>query len=247
MSATPTVQANEPNFGLHTLGWKAFQNLCSAVTSDLWGQQVQTFLDSHDGGRDGAFRGTWKTKSGEAYSGTFVVQCKFTSNPEKVIRVADLQDELKKASRLAAKGLSANYFLFTNARLSGSNAEAIEAAFRSVQGINAFAAFGAERITQFIRESPRLRMLVPRVYGLAGRQIRGVQVAGHAAGDHSGGAGAQGGVDRSRKRRHTHTAPHRAADGSTLCLRRLSAGIPRPRCSFWIIARVRPRLRLSTS
>jgi energy-coupling factor transporter ATP-binding protein EcfA2 len=44
--------------------------------------------------------------------------------------------------------------------------ERIRAAFESISGIKHFAVYGAERISQYIRESPRLRMLVPRVYGL---------------------------------------------------------------------------------
>lgn len=162
----PTVQAEEVTFELHTLGWKAFQNLCVAIVGEAWGQTVQSFFDSRDGGRDGAFHGTWRSKTGEVFTGSFTVQCKFTSKRDKQIQIAELKDELEKAKRLASRGLADNYFLLTNARLAGSAEEEMSQAFQSIPGIKHFAAYGAERISLIIHESPRLRMLVPRVYGL---------------------------------------------------------------------------------
>ena len=161
-----SIQATEPNYELHSLGWKAFQQLCVSVASELWGQVIQGFFDSNDGGRDGAFHGTWTPQRGKSFDGTFTVQCKFFAGPAKVLRLSDLKDELGKAERLAARGLADTYILFTNARLTGTADEAIRAAFKSLPGIKRFAAYGLDRISQFIRESPRLRTLIPRVYGL---------------------------------------------------------------------------------
>lgn len=161
-----SAQASEVNYELHSLGWKAFQQLCVSVVSEVWGQTVQGFHDSHDGGRDGAFYGTWAIQAAESLQGSFTVQCKFTSKPASAIQLSDLRDELTKAERLAARGLADNYLLLTNARLTGVSDEKVREAFESIPGIKHFAAYGAERISQFIRESPRLRMLVPRVYGL---------------------------------------------------------------------------------
>lgn len=166
-SVKSKVQAGEADYELHSLGWKAFQNLCSTITSDIWGQTVQAFHDSHDGGRDGAFSGTWTPKPGEeSFLGSFTVQCKFISKSDRSIRRSHLDDEIEKATRLAEKDLANNYFLFTNASLSGAADEEIRTVFESIPGINRFVAYGRERISQFIRESSRLRMLVPRVYGL---------------------------------------------------------------------------------
>ena len=162
----PKAQSMEVTYELHSLGWKAFQNLCVTIASEVWGQTVQSFFDSRDGGRDGAFHGEWKPRGGKSFKGTFTVQCKFTAKAAKQLQVSDLSDELVKARRLAARGLAENYFLFTNSRLTGLTDEALKEAFESVPGIKRFASFGCERISQFIRESPRLRMLVPSVYGL---------------------------------------------------------------------------------
>ena len=160
------VQATEVTYELHSLGWKGFQNLCVAVAGEVWGQVIQSFFDSRDGGRDGAFQGTWKPKAGESFQGTFTAQCKFTSKSDKALHLSDLSDELVKAKRLALRGLAENYILFTNARLTGVTEEEIKIAFEGIPGIKRFAAYGGDRISQIIRESPRLRMLVPRVYGL---------------------------------------------------------------------------------
>jgi len=162
----PKVQATEITYELHTLGWKAFQNLCVTITGEVWGQTVQSFFDSRDGGRDGAFHGTWKPKAGESFEGSFTVQCKFTSKADRQIELSDLKEEVAKAKRLARRGLADNYFLLTNARLAGSTEEKIRQAFQTTTGIKRFAAYGGDRISLIIRESPRLRMLVPRVYGL---------------------------------------------------------------------------------
>lgn len=160
------MQANEITYELHSLGWKAFQNLCATITGEIWGQVIQTFFDSQDGGRDGAFHGEWIGKQGESFSGSFTVQCKFTAKADAHTILSDLKDELTKAARLAEKGLSDNYILFSNAKLTGLNEEKIRQAFENIPGIKHFSLYGRERISQIIQESPRLRMLVPRVYGL---------------------------------------------------------------------------------
>jgi hypothetical protein len=119
-----------------------------------------------DAGRDGGFRGIWKQKSGESFSGSFTVQCKFTAKADKSIKLADLSDELVKATQLAAAGVATNYILMTNARLTGASELKLRKEFLKIRKIREFAAYGSEWIAQTIHESARLRMLVPRVYGL---------------------------------------------------------------------------------
>ena len=132
----------------------------------MLGQTYETFFDSNDGGRDGAFRGSWTPQKGESLSGSFTVQCKFTASPDKHLGLADLSEEIQKAERLAAQGLAENYLLFANHKLTGMAEERITERFHGISGLKGFRVFGKERISQFIRESRRLRMLVPGVYGL---------------------------------------------------------------------------------
>ena len=159
------VQATSVTYELESLGWKAFQDLCVTIVSDVLGQTVQTFLPSYDGGRDGAFHGTWDARDGTGVAGSFTVQCKF-SGRNSTLSLADLKDELGKARRLASGGLSDNYVLMTNLGISGVAEEVIRAEFLAVEGIKSFVLFGRDWITLKIRETSRLRMLVPRVYGL---------------------------------------------------------------------------------
>lgn len=161
-----TVQASDIKYELHSLGWKSFQDLCASIAAEVLGQTVQIFLPARDGGRDGGFCGTWKTARNEELRGSFVIQCKFTGRADALLTVTVLHDELKKAEKLAACGLSNNYILMTNYGVSGVIESQIRKSFLSIDGIKECLVFGREWINQKIRESARLRMMVPRVYGL---------------------------------------------------------------------------------
>lgn len=152
-------------YDLHNLGWNDFQQLCLTITRELLGQAVESFLDSGDGGRDGAFTGKWRPRGQEDLSGPFVIQCKFTSRINYVLKTSDLSDEVEKAKKLVAQGLCDSYVLMTNAGLSGTGAGKIKALFKAA-GVKQVATFGSTWISQQILENKRLRMLVPRVYGL---------------------------------------------------------------------------------
>jgi hypothetical protein len=152
-------------YDLHNLGWSSFQQLCLTISREVLGQTVQSFLDSHDGGRDGAFTGTWKPNGQEDLTGRFVIQCKFTSQSTHVLRPSSLTDEVAKVKRLVARRLCDSYVLMTNAGLSGMRAEDIEALFTDA-GVKHVIVLGSTWINQQILTNKRLRMLVPRVYGL---------------------------------------------------------------------------------
>ena len=165
--ATSGVQASQyPSFALHTLGWKSFQELCLSVLGEVLGQTVQAFAVARDGGRDGAFHGTWDPDKAPGEAGSYTLQCKFTSRPAAHLTIADLDEELPKAERLAAAGKADNYIIVTNHSLTGPNAEAICARFQALPGLKHCLVLGVEWLSLKIRETPRLRMLVPRVYGL---------------------------------------------------------------------------------
>ena len=160
------VQAGEMSFELQSLGWKAFQQLCATIASEVLGQSVETFLPSQDAGRDGAFRGKWRCIGNEEFSGSFTVQCKFTSKHDIRLTVSAIREEFEKARWLGLKGLAQSYIVMTNYGVSGPVAEEIRTMFLEIAGIKHCAVFGRDWITSKIRESSRLRMLVPRVYGL---------------------------------------------------------------------------------
>ena len=114
-----------------TLAGTIFSGYASAtITREILGQTVELFLDSGDGGRDGAFTGTWNATGRDSLSGPFVIQCKFTSKINYVLRTSDLSDEVEKAKKLVGQGLCDSYVLMTNAGLSGTGAGKIMALFK---------------------------------------------------------------------------------------------------------------------
>ncbi|KAA0571672.1 hypothetical protein FZ983_33185 [Azospirillum sp. B21] len=150
-------------FDLTKLGWKAFQDLAAAVAAEILKRPVQTFLGSNDGGRDGAFLGTWTGDDGQPVKST--LQCKFMGKPGANLTLANLKNELPKAEQLAKDGLAEDYVILTNAGVSGEADKEICAAFEAV-GVKRCLVFGGSWIEQQLEESVRLRMLVPRIYGI---------------------------------------------------------------------------------
>ncbi|KAA0075856.1 hypothetical protein CIW54_26080 [Paraburkholderia sp. T12-10] len=152
-------------FDLHTLGWHSFQQLCLSVSREILGQTIEAFLDANDGGQDGAFAGTWHRQGGEIISGRFVIQCKFTARPGYALQPSDLNEEIAKVRRLVDQQACDVYVLMTNAGISGATQLKLENKFKSA-GAKHVLTLGVTWIEQQIRENKRLRMMVPRVYGL---------------------------------------------------------------------------------
>lgn len=121
-SRASTVHApGVPTYELHTLGWRAFQNLCATVLREVWGQTVQSFADTQDGGRDGAFYGIWHgaAENKDVPEGPFVLQCKFLARRDDTLTLSAIEDELAKVSSLVKRGLCNSYVLMSNARVTG--------------------------------------------------------------------------------------------------------------------------------
>ena len=136
-------------YNLHALGWRSFQQLCLTITREILGQTVESFLDSKDGGRDGAFAGQWKPTGQDNLEGQFVIQCKFTSKSNAILNVSDISDEVEKARKLVERGCCDSYILMTNAGLSGPGEEKIKALFKNA-GVKHVVIFGSTWICQQI-------------------------------------------------------------------------------------------------
>ncbi|WP_156918377.1 hypothetical protein [Bradyrhizobium sp. Cp5.3] len=143
------------------LGWNAFQDPACAVTAEVLKRPVQMFLGSNDGGRDGAFLGTWNGDSGETAKST--IQC--IGKPGANLTLAALQDELPKAATLAKQGLAEDYVIMTNGGVSGEADAQICRAFEAA-GVKTCRVLGGSWIVQQLAENAKLRMLIPRVYGI---------------------------------------------------------------------------------
>lgn len=152
-------------FELHKLGWNGFQHLCLTILREILGQTVQSYLDTKDAGKDGAFTGIWQQTDNSDLKGKFVFQCKFTARRDYNLSITDLRDEIKKAKKLADKGECDCYILLTNAGISGELDSKIKESLKLI-GISQYRSFGNNWLNQQIQENKKLRMLVPRVYGL---------------------------------------------------------------------------------
>ncbi|MET7551532.1 hypothetical protein ABZS94_38595 [Streptomyces sp. NPDC005500] len=169
-SAGEVTAVGSPRFTLHTLGWRAFQDLCAAVLREVWGQSVQAFADSNDGGRDGAFYGTWQPPGASGAvrdipPGPFVLQCKHTKKADATLAPSELEDEFVKVSALVKRGECGTYVLLTNARVTGTSEEEIRRRL-SASGVAHPLVLDGQWLSDMIATHRRLRMFVPRVYGL---------------------------------------------------------------------------------
>jgi len=93
------------------------------------------------------------------------MQAKHFSGERRSLRLSDISGEVAKARKLVSRGLADNYILMTNASVTGDTEADIRAAFLGV-GVHHAETHGAQWIEQRILESPRLRALIPRLYGL---------------------------------------------------------------------------------
>ncbi len=150
------------DLALHTIGWRAFQDLCSQVCEVVLQRPVEIFREAQDGGQDAVF--LVPGGSAEARS-IATVQCKHTSDPTKALKTSDLNAELEHIERLIADGQADTYVFMTNMSIDAPVAAAMRARL-SALGIRKPHILGRQFLIRSIRSSARLRALVPQVYGL---------------------------------------------------------------------------------
>lgn len=159
--SVPIAQAAyQPDFALHTLGWKAFQDLCAQVCAESLKRAVSIHREAQDGGQDAVF-----LLPGDQGFRQATVQCKFSGKPEQRLKVGDITAELDSVSKLVKEGLASAYYLITNMGVDAPVAARIKSLLKS-KGVDEPEVLGREWLIAEIRASARLRALVPRVYGL---------------------------------------------------------------------------------
>lgn len=164
------VAPGPPSFELHTLGWRAFQDLCAAVIRTVWGQSACSFADSNDAGRDGAFYGIWHDNPGatgqqDVPGGLFVLQCKHTKKAGSTLSESDMAEEFCKVPALVTRGLCRSYIPMTNARVTGNAEEKIRGRLRNAGVVHPLVLDG-QWACDMIAAHRELRLFVPRVHGL---------------------------------------------------------------------------------
>lgn len=150
------------DLALHTIGWRSFQDLCSQVCEVALGRPVEIFREAEDGGQDAVFLVT-DAEGGTEAIGT--VQCKHSSDASKALRPGDLTPEVEHVTELVRLGQADTYVLITNMSVDAPVALAIRRKLQDL-GVRKAHVLGKQYLVRMIRSSPRLRALVPQVYGL---------------------------------------------------------------------------------
>ena len=159
--ATFKTQAYHADFALHTLGWKAFQDLCAQVMEEELRTTVSVYREAQDGGQDAVFL----AKSLDGLTAVGTVQCKFSSKADQRLRPSDITGELEHVEQLVAKQMARVYYFITSMGVDADVAREVRERL-SAQGVVEPHVVGKEWLLGKIKASPRLRALVPRVYGL---------------------------------------------------------------------------------
>lgn len=156
----PTAQAYNVDFAIHTLGWKAFQDLSAQVCEEHLGRTVSIYREAQDGGQDAVFL---LPAEGDVKEAT--VQCKFSGKADQRLKAGDIASELQTVEQLVADGKASTYYFITSMGVDAPVAAEIRGQL-SAKGVSEPHVLGREWLTAQIKASARLRALVPRVYGL---------------------------------------------------------------------------------
>ncbi len=155
------AQAYHVDFALHTLGWKAFQDLCEQVLREELNCTVAVYREAQDGGQDAVFQLSHANAS--EFVGT--AQCKFSSKRDQRLRASDITAEQAHVEQLLDKGMASVYYFITSMGVDADVAHQIRTELHAL-GVATPVVVGKEWLLLKIKESARLRALVPRVYGL---------------------------------------------------------------------------------
>lgn len=157
------VQGANVDLAIHTLGWKAFQDLCAQVCAEAWSTTVSIYREAQDGGQDAVLQ---MPKAGSGQNGfEATVQCKFSGKANLRLRATDVDVELATVRELVAAGRAKTYYFITSQGVDAPVAAKVRDKLVEA-GVSEPHVLGREWLTQQIRSSARLRALVPRVYGL---------------------------------------------------------------------------------
>jgi hypothetical protein len=146
------------DYRLELIDNNTFEDLVNTICQKILGTGVISFSPGSDGGRDGKFTGTAKNypSTAEPWSGKFVIQAKWTSNPnascseknfEKIVN-----DEIPKIKKIKGSGDIDCYLLFTNRKYTGVKGEKLLKKIVAETGIENTSIIGKETINRFLNQ-----------------------------------------------------------------------------------------------
>jgi len=146
------------DLALYSIGWKAFQDLCSQVCEVVLQRPVEIFREAQDGGQDAVF--LIPSRSGDALD-VGSVQCKHSSDPQKQLRIGDLTAELTHIKELVQSGQAHTYIFMTSMSVDAPVAARLRKRLHEL-GVQKPHVLGKQYLVRAIRTSSRLRALVHR-------------------------------------------------------------------------------------
>ena len=157
------AQAQQVTFELHTLGWRAFQDLCFTIIREEFGHRCQLLSYVKDLGQDVIFKGD---NTRDSNYETFIFQCKHKSKPDISVTLGMFKEEIMKLKALNELKHIRDYYIITNMIVSGTVESALKEKIQTECNIPNVIIYGKDWLDRTILENKRLRQLVPRIYGL---------------------------------------------------------------------------------
>lgn len=158
----PQAQGPFSDLALHTIGWKAFQDMAAQICEAKLGVPVTIFRESNDGGQDAVLLIPSKPAMG-AKTGT--AQVKHSSSASKTLAVSDLTPELENLKQLVKNGQAHSYIFITNMSVDAPVAKKM-CQIITDHGVKEPQVWGKQQLILTIKSDPKLRALIPQVYGL---------------------------------------------------------------------------------
>lgn len=149
------------DYHLHELSDEQFEGLVVHLCRKALGIGTVNFSAGRDAGKDGRFTGTANAYPSEKkpWSGKFIIQAKWTSNPVASCSDPDfenkvIKEEIPRIKALRANGELDNYLMFTNRKLSGGADAKLLKKLKETADTENVAIIGKETITSLLDTNP---------------------------------------------------------------------------------------------
>jgi|SRR5271169_3697582 len=142
-SSQRQAQSAWSDLALHTLGWKAFQDLCSQVCAEVLKRPVEIYREAQDGGQDAVFL---SKRMIDGIPSPATIQCKFSSKSGRRLVHSDLKTEQDNIRKLVQLGEADTYILMTSMGADAGVARSIKGTLRQL-GVRKPHVLGREFLT----------------------------------------------------------------------------------------------------
>jgi hypothetical protein len=152
-SSQRQAQSAWSDLALHTLGWKAFQDLCSQVCAEVLKRPVEIYREAQDGGQDAVFL---SKRMIDGIPSSATIQCKFSSKSGRRLVHSDLKTEQDNIRKLVQLGEADTYILMTSMGADAGVARSIKGTLRQL-GVRKPHVLGREFLTLVVQ----LKQMIP--------------------------------------------------------------------------------------